>query len=109
MNYQEYVRNGASNAYTKQLSIIGLVGEVGELADVIKKEAIYSDMSKFEAKYGMSVKDKIIDEAGDVLWQYVNLLNQYGVKLEDVMEMNMIKLNKRHGDRRIANDGGGER
>ena len=62
--YQEYVRNGASDKYTKELALIGLVGEVGEVADIVKKEAIYEDMSKFIEKYGMSVEDKIIDETG---------------------------------------------
>ena len=63
------MKEGASPKYTKELSLLGLMGEVGELADVVKKSNIYADMSKFEAKYGMSVEEKIADEAGDVLWQ----------------------------------------
>ena len=107
--YQEYVRNGASNKYTKKLALLGLIGEVGELADVIKKEAIYEDMSKFELKYGMSVKDKIKDECGDVLWQYMLILCKYNLNIEDIIKENVRKLNSRHGDQKIAKDGGGER
>lgn len=108
--YQDYVREGASAAYDKKLAIIGLVGEVGELSDVVKKESIYEDMSKFVAKYGMSVEDKIKDEAGDVLWQYMLILNKYNLSIDDVIEENVRKLNSRHGGSgKIAKDGGGER
>lgn len=107
--YRQFVIEGASPAYDSKLALLGLVGEVGELADVVKKENIYSDMSKFVDKYGMSVKDKIIDEAGDVFWQYTLVLAKYGVTLEEVMEKNFAKLTKRHGGVKTSADGGGER
>ena len=82
--YQKYVREGANPIYDQTLAILGLVGEVGELCDVgadscatgqakeflkleslvgklcdiIKKVKIYSDMSKFESKYGMTAENK---------------------------------------------------
>ena len=104
--YQKFVKEGASPKYDKPLSIIGLVGEVGELADVVKKEVIYEDMSKFEEKYGMSVKEKIIDEAGDVFWQYINLLNQYGISLSEIIEYNYNKLINRHNGVKTSKNGG---
>lgn len=108
--YQNYVKEGASPKYDKKLAIIGLVGEVGELADVVKKEEIYEDMSKFEQKYGMPVYDKIIDEAGDVLWQLMLVLSKYDVNVEKVIARNVEKLNKRHGGSgKTAKDGGGQR
>lgn len=105
IEYQKFVKDNASPKYDKQLSIIGLVGEVGELADVVKKEAIYEDMSKFEEKYGMSVNEKIKDEAGDVLWQFVNILNQYNIPLNEIIDYNVDKLIKRHG-RGTSKNGG---
>ena len=108
-DYQEYVKNGSSEKYTKQLSIIGLIGEVGELADVVKKEVIYEDMSKFIEKYGMSIDEKIIDEAGDCLWQFINILNQYNIPIDTVINKNVEKLNERHGNKKVAKDGGGVR
>lgn len=109
-DYQKYVQEGASPAYTKELSLLGLMGEVGELADVVKKEHIYADMHKFEQKYGMSVQDKIRDEAGDVLWQYMLVLSLYGLSVGDVISKNIEKLNSRHGGAgKTAADGGGER
>lgn len=107
--YEHFVRDSASPKYDKKLAIIGLVGEVGELADVVKKETIYEDMSKFEAKYGMSVKDKIKDEAGDVLWQFQLVLIKYGLDLQDVLDSNFEKLMKRHDGVKTASDGGGVR
>lgn len=107
--YQTFVREGASPKYTKELSIIGLVGEVGELADVVKKETIYEDMSKFIAKYGMSVREKIIDEVGDSLWQLVLVMCKYDVSFGEVVDHNVAKLLKRHGGVQTAKDGGGER
>lgn len=107
--YQNYVKEGASDKYDSLLSLAGLMGEVGEVADVIKKESIYEDMSKFIEKYGTGVKEKIIDEMGDILWQYINLLNQYQVSIEDVINSNVEKLNKRHGSNKVAKDGGGVR
>lgn len=104
--YQTFVKNSASSKYDNKLAIIGLVGEVGELADVVKKEVIYEDMSKFEEKYGMSVNDKIIDEAGDVLWQYINLLNMYNISFDEVMNANYEKLIKRHDGKGTATNGG---
>lgn len=104
--YQEFVKQGSSSKYNKQLALIGLVGEVGELADVIKKESIYEDMSKFEEKYSMSVNDKIIDEAGDVFWQFVNLIQQYDVSLEEIINNNVAKLTQRHGGIKVSHNGG---
>lgn len=109
-DYQDYVMDGASPNYDRRLAMLGLMGEVGELADVIKKEAIYNDMSKFESKYGMSVKDKIADEAGDVLWQYMLVISKYGLDINEVIEKNVAKLNARHdGPNKTAQDGGGQR
>ena len=104
--YQEYVKKGASDKYDKKLAIIGLVGEVGEVADVVKKESIYDDMSKFEEKYGMTVEEKIVDECGDIIWQLMNLLNQYDIPFEKILDTNVKKLNKRHGNQKVAKDGG---
>ena len=108
--YQQYVKDGASPKYTKELAIIGLLEEAAELGGVVKKETIYNDMSKFEAKYGMYVKDKIKDELGDTLWQYMLVASLYNLTIDEIIEENVRKLNSRHGGAgKTANDGGGER
>lgn len=109
MEYIQFVREGASPKYDNKLALLGLVGEVGELADVIKKQTIYDDMSQFESKYGMSVKDKIVDEAGDVLWQFINLLNVYNITFDEIINQNYCKLIKRHLGVKTSKNGGGMR
>lgn len=105
-DYQKFVKDGASEEYTKQLAFIGLMGEVGELADVIKKEAIYPDMSKFIERYGVGIEEKIVDEAGDVLWQFINLLNMYNLDFDEIMKYNYNKLTMRHEGIKVSKDGG---
>lgn len=104
--YQKFVEEGAHPSYDDKLAIVGLVGEVGELADVVKKKCIYEDMSRFERKFGMTIEEKIKDEAGDVLWQYVLVLCRFGISIDDVMEYNVRKLRARHKDGIPARDGG---
>lgn len=108
--YQKYVRESMSSAYDNKLAAVALVEEVGECLGVIKKQSIYSDMSKFVTKYGMPVEEKIKDEMGDILYQYFVLAAQYGLDIQDIMEYNVNKLNERHGGAgRTAADGGGRR
>lgn len=107
--YQQYVKEGMSPQYTKQLAVIGAMGELGELADVIKKEAIYSDMSKFVAKYGMPVEAMTESELGDVFWQIFCLANVCGLDVEKVLEHNVEKLNARHGGAGKTDSTGGKR
>lgn len=97
-DYQEFVCRCASPRYSKELAALGLAGEVGELCDVIKKSTIYPMIPRG--------RDEIVDEAGDVLWQLVNLLNQYGITLEEVMDHNISKLINRHKGERTAENGG---
>ncbi len=65
---------------------IGLAGEAGEVADLIKK-GIYHQQ-------GID-KDKIKKELGDVLWYLSGLAKQMGFTLEEVMEQNINKLKAR--------------
>ncbi len=78
---------------------LGLAGEVGEVVEKIKK--------------AMRDKDYVIDDAykmeigkemGDVLWYIAQLSTELGLSLEDIVRMNMEKLQSRaergmlHGD-----------
>lgn len=90
--YQEYVRQGASDKY-KDLKFAGLalVGEVGEVCDVIKKASIYTDEQKYT-----DCREKLIEEIGDFIWQTFALLNSLNLTFEEVIEYNVSKLNNRH-------------
>jgi NTP pyrophosphatase (non-canonical NTP hydrolase) len=100
--YQEYVRQGASDKY-KDLKFAGLalVGEVGEVCDVIKKASIYTDEQKY-----VDCKAKLLDELGDVLWQWTAIVNCLNIDIDKIIEHNVAKLNQRHGGATIDKTGG---
>jgi len=65
----------------------GLMGEVGELLDHIKKVLFY----------GHPVNKPLIrEEAGDVLWYLANLLRELGIEMDEVMAGNIEKLKLRY-------------
>lgn len=69
---------------------LGLTGEAGEVADVVKK-AIYHGHGLTE-----DIVNKIIDECGDVLYYIDRVLNSVGSDINRAMAHNMVKLSKRY-------------
>lgn len=66
---------------------LGLSGEAGELVDYLKKGFFH----------GHEIDPaKVADETGDLLWYIAYLLDAVGLKLEDVMEQNVAKLERRY-------------
>lgn len=101
-DYQQYVKEGASEKYKDlKFAALALVGEVGELCDVIKKASIYTDNLTY-----LDCKNKLKDEAGDVAWQYFALLNSLGLEFKEVVKYNVEKLNARHGGATLDKTGG---
>lgn len=69
------------------LCTLGLAGESGEVADLIKKH--YG--------HGKSIElDELILELGDVMWYLSQLSRLLGFTMTEVMTMNMQKLHNRH-------------
>lgn len=66
---------------------LGLCGEAGEVADIVKKNIFQGHPLDTE---------KIAYELGDVLWYISLLCDGIGYPLEEVMEMNIDKLRKRY-------------
>lgn len=73
--------------------LYGLIGEVGEVAEIIKKDERAED-SGFRKPID---NEKLLDELGDVLWYFSRLSAKYGHSLQDVANRNIEKLNARHG------------
>lgn len=81
-------------------SINALVGELGELANVLKKEVFYNEWPEY--KNGVdkdilegkrkSFKEQKIDESGDVLFYYIQLLNKFNITVDEVIEYQINKL-----------------
>lgn len=70
--------------------VLGLIGEVGEVVEHIKKDRRPEDKRKPLSR------EKLIDEGGDVLWYLTRLFGENGITLEEVMEFNVAKLTERH-------------
>lgn len=69
--------------------ILGLAGEAGECADLVKK-GFYQD--------GRDVRAALKDELGDVLWYVAEIATAMGWTLEEVAEHNRQKLLVRYPD-----------
>lgn len=68
---------------------IGLAGEAGEVAEVIKKGVFH--------RHGVD-DEKLGKEIGDCLWYLAGLCTITGFDLEVLMEMNIAKLRLRYPD-----------
>lgn len=100
--YQQYVREGASEKYADAyFAALAMVGEVGEVCDVIKKANIYTEGEGYQ-----QLRCRIQDELGDVLWQWVALANSFNLSMDDIIEYNVAKLNERHGGAQLDKTGG---
>ena len=65
---------------------LGLAGEAGEVADLIKKGVFH--------QRGLD-KENLKKELGDVLWYLTALCSDLGLTLEEVMQHNIQKLQAR--------------
>ena len=89
----------------------GLVAEVGEVADKIAKAvrrgeiSIYNDEIIINRGSGEELTQNIAQELGDVLWFVAMLAQRLGYSLEDVMKLNLDKLDDRQARGVIIGDG----
>lgn len=68
---------------------LGIAGEVGEVADLVKKSLFHGHKIDQES---------IKKELGDVLWYMAQLARLAGITLEDVAVANIEKLKERYPD-----------
>ena len=89
-NYQEFAYSLASDKCKEQPilnGVLGLAGESGECADIVKKHLFQGhDLNK----------EKLLDELGDVLWYIAITAKGLGYSLEDVAQHNIEKLSARY-------------
>lgn len=69
--------------------VLGLTGEAGEVADLVKKGI-------FREK-GIDM-EHLKKECGDVLWYLAQICHSIGITLDDVMKTNVDKLLDRYPD-----------
>jgi len=75
---------------------LGLVGEAGEVAEKIKK--LIRDSSRF-------TNEEIMKELGDVVFYATALANIYGKGLNEVLELNIAKLDDRQKRGKLKGSG----
>lgn len=66
---------------------LGLAGESGEVADIIKKA--FSQGHKLD-------RASVAEELGDVLWYVAETASAIGYGVDEIMEMNIKKLRRRY-------------
>jgi NTP pyrophosphatase (non-canonical NTP hydrolase) len=66
---------------------LGLAGEAGEVADIIKKAVFH----RHDIKHA-----ELIKELGDVLWYVAALCSKIDVPMSVIMERNIAKLQERY-------------
>lgn len=95
MNLLEYQRAVLRTCGVKerheqiQLAALGIAGEAGEVADLVKKVTFHSH-DYDEAKF--------CEELGDVLWYIALMCTALQIPLQDVIDANIEKLRKRYPD-----------
>jgi NTP pyrophosphatase (non-canonical NTP hydrolase) len=70
--------------------IFGMLTEIGELADIYKKNLAYKkEVDEINAK----------EELGDIMWYVANYCNINGFNLEEILDINIAKLEARYPDK----------
>ncbi len=96
MNFNEYQKLTERTApkdheMSRELRIatygLGIAGEAGEVADVIKKEVGHKHPAD---------PLKILNELGDDMWYISRIAAEYGFTLEEVAIANIAKLKERY-------------
>lgn len=73
----------------RMIAALGLAGEAGEVADLIKKEIGH--------RHGED-REKVRDELSDVLWYLAEIADCYGFQLSHIAQHNITKLVERYPD-----------
>ena len=82
--YNIYYDDGAKSNYA-----MGLAGESGEVVDLLKKWIHHNHPENL---------DELKKEMGDVLHYLAGLCTMYGIRLEEVATLNIMKLKERYPD-----------
>lgn len=91
MNANEYqrlaMRTATHKCYDLANAALGITGEAGEVADIIKKH-LYQGHDLYPSE--------VIDELGDVLWYVALMADYFNVTLGFVMQQNITILKARY-------------
>lgn len=88
------------NDFNIMYKALGLTGEAGEVADKIKK--VYRDR---DGKFTDEDRRAIAKELGDVLWYLSQIALNLGYELNEIANVNIIKLKSRQERNLIHGEG----
>lgn len=77
---------------------MGLASEAGEVAGVIEKIVFQGH------DFDLGMRDRLQKEVGDLLWYLAMLLDEADMSLDDVMQNNIWKLQKRFPEKFTTED-----
>lgn len=87
------------NAHLLHMAL-GVAGEAGELADALKKVAIY----------GKEIdRENVVEELGDLRFYMQGIMNDLGITEAEVIQHNTTKLSKRYSEGKYSNKQAQER
>ena len=93
LEYQALAARTSNKELTKDEhllnGVLGLNGEAGELADLVKKHRFQGHKQDIE---------HIAKELGDICWYVAETATAIGYDLETIMKMNIEKLRQRYPD-----------
>ena len=91
--YEEWTGATCAKLENKKLDnlhmILGMMTEVGELADVFKREMAYNATVDWV---------NVVEELGDILFYVASFARINNIDLEKVLDINMKKLSSRYPD-----------
>ena len=97
MTFNEYQEKALTTAINnpdplmaKTIWVMGITGEAGEVVEKWKKIVAYKD-----GKITPEDLEELKKELGDVMWYIAVLADSLGLKLDDVIELNLKKLKDR--------------
>lgn len=96
MKFNEYQQQAATTNIITDPTLqpicyaLGLCGEAGEVAEIIKKNIRNADGDFLKID-----TDNLKKELGDVLWYISMLANNFDIPFNDIAESNIKKLNDR--------------
>ena len=96
MNFEQYQvatqataghLNGGDPRLNLGISTLGLVGESGEVSEIVKKHIGHGHVINI---------DRVTEELGDVLWYIADIASQLDISLDDIAYKNIEKLKAKY-------------
>lgn len=94
-DYQNFAAT-TDKAGTNLNCLLGLMGEIGEVAEKLKKHTRVHNMESFDlASLPLELREDLAKEVGDILWYLCSFSRRLGYRLGTIALMNVTKLDSR--------------